>query len=121
MVEFDESNMKKFIQDILVKAEYCKMIFTSAASIKDFAGQGGYIFQTKKLSNEQAYELLSSKVKSPKDLRKEIGELPTRISSKTSQPGAVRELNHNHDFVKILNGHPHSIILVSTLKNGNFL
>ena len=121
IVETESNLLKQFLEDIMIKVEDCKILLTSVTPFVDFITHGGFTYKIDKLTNKQTFELLCSKVESKKQLMDEIFILQDEMAAKNSntQPGAVRELDYDNNFFKLLNGHPHSVLQIFSLKKGN--
>ena len=87
---------------------------TSKAALPDITDN--YILG--KISDEDTLELLSNMCKSKKSVTHDLFAIQEAFPNKNKK--AKNELDFEHDFFKIINGHPLSISLVSSLKNGKF-
>ncbi|CAI2383181.1 unnamed protein product [Moneuplotes crassus] len=119
VVETQEKLMKEFVKNIAIKVEEARIIFTSKSAASSYTGDGGASFRIKNLTNQQTYQLLCSKVKSVKECKEQILELQKDLtgSQKASVKSDPKKIDFNNEFLNILNGHPHSVILVSSLNS----
>lgn len=118
IVASEQKHFKDFLEDVTQKLENARVMITSAAANDDFVSQGGYVYKVEKLSNKNVFDLLCKKVKSKSDLKQELYRIQKKGLNTDELQITSMELDLEHDFFRMLNGHPLSTLLVASLRNG---
>ena len=116
IIELEYQPFKEFIKDLLEKLTYCKMIITSQSFGTGFTDISQEVVILEGLNNLETMELIKAKWPSMKVNNNDLNELQLELIKSNPKLQENKNYLFEHQFFKILNGHPLSIILLSSLR-----
>lgn len=115
----DYLSFKELLQDFFEKAPKVKIMITSKLELTLVQNIDDYVHFLKKLSDNAVLELLGKKAPSQNEHKRELKELYNTTDVAVAIDDKKLE-SARHPLFEMLNGHPLSILLMSSLRNGKY-